>query len=434
MSAKRLPSSPWTSHISQSGFERSSRCEKIRPASWRSCSLRARLRQRGVAHVVVEVEARVVDPERPAHLEAAGRRASAGSAARAAAATRCARANSSRAGGGPSKITSAPTCMCERLLLLVRGRRRRPRSGGPCDPAAPREERTTRDTRVCEAAGDRARGTGRTRNRAGGARRHRQPAVHRRPRGGRPDAARRAAVSADRFDGAAAFRLLRRQVELGPRPAGSPESRRLARLLSGSCRAASYQEVPGGLRNVVGTVPRPRAGLRGGGRPLRHQGHPRLRGRQRRRLRHGRRGPARPHASGAPAHTVKFVFFDGEESPRGTPDREFEKKGLRGQQGRRQALRGRTRDGAARLRRATAGSRIHYEEQLEPGPVAEAAQRRPIASGALEVFPRGDQGPVSDDHLPFLEAGRALDRPDRLRLPLLAPPLRRHVRRLASAA
>ena len=31
MSAKRPPSSPWTSHSSHSGFERSSRWEKIRP-------------------------------------------------------------------------------------------------------------------------------------------------------------------------------------------------------------------------------------------------------------------------------------------------------------------------------------------------------------------------------------------------------------------
>ena len=38
ISAKRLSSSPCTSQTSQSGFERSSRCEKIRPASRRSCS------------------------------------------------------------------------------------------------------------------------------------------------------------------------------------------------------------------------------------------------------------------------------------------------------------------------------------------------------------------------------------------------------------
>ena len=37
--AHLLSSSPWTTHISQSGLERSSRWEKIRPASWRSWSI-----------------------------------------------------------------------------------------------------------------------------------------------------------------------------------------------------------------------------------------------------------------------------------------------------------------------------------------------------------------------------------------------------------
>ena len=55
-----------------------------------------------------------------------------------------------------------------------------------------------------------------------------------------------AAVHVDRFDGAAAFRLLRRQVELGPRPAGSAESRRLARLLKRIVPRGRYQDVPGG--------------------------------------------------------------------------------------------------------------------------------------------------------------------------------------------
>ena len=42
ISAKRLPSSPWTSHVSHSGFARSSRWEWMRAASARSCSSRAR--------------------------------------------------------------------------------------------------------------------------------------------------------------------------------------------------------------------------------------------------------------------------------------------------------------------------------------------------------------------------------------------------------
>ena len=38
ISAKRPPSSPWTSHVSHSGFARSSRCEWMRAASARNCS------------------------------------------------------------------------------------------------------------------------------------------------------------------------------------------------------------------------------------------------------------------------------------------------------------------------------------------------------------------------------------------------------------
>jgi hypothetical protein len=68
--------------------------------------------------------------------------------------------------------------------------------------------------------------------------------------------ARPAAVHVDRFDGGKAFSLLRRQVELGPRPAGSPESRRLARLLRRIVPRGRFQKVPGGLRNVIGTVRR----------------------------------------------------------------------------------------------------------------------------------------------------------------------------------
>ena len=89
ISAKRPPSSPSTSHVSHSGLARSSRCESIRAASARSCSSAARRRQRGVAHVVLEVEARVVDPQRPAGLQRRDTPASGGSAGRGAAARGC---------------------------------------------------------------------------------------------------------------------------------------------------------------------------------------------------------------------------------------------------------------------------------------------------------------------------------------------------------
>ena len=145
---------------------------------------------------------------------------------------------------------------------------------------------------------------------------------------GRP-ARTAAAPTVDRFDGAAAFRLLRRQVELGPRPAGSPESRRLARLLRRIVPRGRFQEVPGGLRNVIGTVRGREPGYIVVGAHYDTKDIPRFVG-------------ANDGASGTavvaqlartirrPRHTIHFIFFDGEETPRGISDDDFERYGLRG--------------------------------------------------------------------------------------------------------
>ena len=69
ISAKRFFSSPWTSHSSQSGFERSSAWREEPPRDVAELLLGARRRQRRVAHVVGEVEGRVVHPERPPRLD-----------------------------------------------------------------------------------------------------------------------------------------------------------------------------------------------------------------------------------------------------------------------------------------------------------------------------------------------------------------------------
>jgi Peptidase family M28 len=213
---------------------------------------------------------------------------------------------------------------------------------------------------------------------------------------------RPAAVHVDRFDGAAAFRLLRRQVELGPRPAGSPESRRLAQLLKRVVPRGRYQDVPGGLRNVIGTVRGREPGYVVVGAHYDTKDIPGFVG-------------ANDGASGTavaaqlartirrPRHTVKFVFFDGEESPRGTPDSDFEDEGLRGSKVAAPTLKG----ARAMVLLDFVGDRqleIRYESNSSRGlwrKLRSAARR----VGALEVFPSGSQGPVSDDHLPFIDAG-----------------------------
>src|SRR5436189_4918608 len=218
---------------------------------------------------------------------------------------------SSRVGGGPSKITSPPTCMCEARRSWWRndasiGLRR---SRWPCFSAIDARLSAMRPlslaisvvavTAVVLACSD------------------------------APDAAR--APHKGRFNGAAAWRLLEWQVELGPRPAGSPASRRLARRLKRLLPHGHYERVPGGLHNVVGTIP----------------------GRSRRYVVVGAHYDtkdlpgfvgANDGASGTAvltqlARTIKphklrrslvFLALDGEEAPAGIPDDEFLEGGVRG--------------------------------------------------------------------------------------------------------
>ena len=79
----------------------------------------------------------------------------------------------------------------------------------------------------------------------------------RRPRRGDVRAARdaAAALKVDRFDRDRAFADLRHQVELGPRPAGSPRRAQLARWLRDRLPHGRIESVPGGYENVVGRSP-----------------------------------------------------------------------------------------------------------------------------------------------------------------------------------
>jgi hypothetical protein len=217
---------------------------------------------------------------------------------------------------------------------------------------------------------------------------------------GRPRAAQLGKV--DRFDGAAAFRLLQRQVEMGPRPAGSAESRRLARLLRRIVPRGRYQEVPGGLRNVIGTVRGREPGYVVVGAHYDTKDLPGFVG-------------ANDAASGTavvaqiartlrrPRHTIHFVFFDGEESPRGTPDEDFEEEGLRGSkvaapafaQARAMVLLDFVGDRRLSIPREANSDELLWER-------LRAAARR---VGAGRVFPDLTNGGVLDDHLPFVERG-----------------------------
>jgi peptidase M28-like protein len=215
------------------------------------------------------------------------------------------------------------------------------------------------------------------------------------------------AATVDRFDGSAAFRLLRRQVEIGPRPAGSPESQRLARLLKRIVPRGRYQEVPGGLRNVIGTVRGREPGYIVVGAHYDTKDIPGFVG-------------ANDGASGTavaaqlartlrrPRHTIHYVFFDGEEAPRGIPDVEFARYGLRGSKVAAPAF----RQARAMILLDFVGDKHLAIRREGYSDVRLWSRLRAVAKrvGAGAVFPAAIQGGVLDDHIPFRRLGvRSID-------------------------
>ena len=216
------------------------------------------------------------------------------------------------------------------------------------------------------------------------------------------EGARPARPGVDRFDAGAAWRLLKYQVDLGPRPAGSAESRRLARRLRRLLPRGRFEAVPGGLRNVVGTVRGREPGYIVVGAHYDTKDIPGFVG-------------ANDGASGTavvtelartirrPRHTIHFILFDGEESPRGSDDADFAEEGLRGsraaapryREARAMVLLDFVGDKRLRIRREGYSSKRLWSR-------LRAAARR---VGAGRTFPDSSQGPIQDDHLPFLEEG-----------------------------
>jgi glutaminyl-peptide cyclotransferase len=206
----------------------------------------------------------------------------------------------------------------------------------------------------------------------------------------------------DRFDERAAFAFLKRQVALGPRPAGSAPSRRLAALLKASVPRGRYQPVPGDLRNVVATVP--------GREPNRfvvvgaHYDTYDLPGFVGANDSASGTAVVRQLARTIRARTVRptlvFVFFDGEEAP---PNTNFDQEGLRG-----------SRVAARVFRRAEAMVLLDFvgDRNLRLPREANSNRRiwarlRSAASrvGVGRVFPPGAGPSVTDDHIPFQQAG-----------------------------
>jgi glutaminyl-peptide cyclotransferase len=216
-------------------------------------------------------------------------------------------------------------------------------------------------------------------------------------------AATRAQV--DRFDGPAAFRLIALQLGYGPRPAGSAADRRVGLKLRSLMPHGRFQAVPGGLRNVVATVPG-----RDPGRYVVVGAHydtdavPAYLG-----ANDGAAGTAavvelarqlRPRTIGP---TVQFVLFDGEETAAGVPDSQFLAKGLRG-----------SKVAARVFRQAQAMILLDFigqknlslpEEESSDPDLWQRLRAAAARAGVASYFPNSTEVGIYDDHTPFLSEG-----------------------------
>jgi glutaminyl-peptide cyclotransferase len=217
-------------------------------------------------------------------------------------------------------------------------------------------------------------------------------------------------ASADRFDAGRAWSLVRRQLRYGQRPAGSPQLRRLARVLKRDLPHGRFEPVPSpGMRNVVGSLPGTGKALVIGAHydtlavPKGFVG-----------ANNGAAGTAivvelaralgRMHRpAGAPP--IRFVLFDGEEPP-GLPedDPDFYHHGLRGS---RADARANARSTRAMLLLDYVGGRgLRLPREGSSTPALWAQVRAAaMAVGAGRVFPDGTGETIYDDHTPYLRAG-----------------------------
>jgi hypothetical protein len=209
----------------------------------------------------------------------------------------------------------------------------------------------------------------------------------------------------DRFDGDRAWAELLRQVRLGPRPARSPALRALARRLRRTLPDGRIEPVPGGLQNVVGVLPgrlpavvlaahydtkdTPKgfvgANDGAGGTALVVEAARSLR--------------ALPQND---PREVRFVLFDGEESPAGCS--EFLECGIRGSRAYARAHGGELK--ALVLADFVANRRLRLKRDRGSDAALwarfRAAARR---AGVGTIAPDATQGAVEDDHTPFMKAG-----------------------------
>jgi glutaminyl-peptide cyclotransferase len=229
---------------------------------------------------------------------------------------------------------------------------------------------------------------------------------------GQGSAAGATGLRVDHFDAERAWRIVERQLTHGPRPAGSPQLRRLARSLRPLLPNGRFERLPGepGLRNVVGTLPGRQPGIVVGAHYDTLVEPPGFVG-----ANNGAAGTAvvieaaralrrvrRP--AGAPE--VRFVLFDGEEPAAGLPEEttDFYSEGLRGS--RAYVARHPNRTAAMLLLDyvGNRGLRLPREGSSTPA-LWDRVRAAARTVGAARFFPDETGARIMDDHTPFLLAG-----------------------------
>ncbi len=208
------------------------------------------------------------------------------------------------------------------------------------------------------------------------------------------------------FDAARVLDGARSQLAFGPRPAGSAALKRLSEQLRVRLPNGRFEPVPGGLRNIVGTLPgRSPAILIGAHYDTKDL--PGFVG-----ANDGAVGSAavlelaRVLARKRPRdpREVRLVLFDGEEQPRGTPQAQFLRFGLRGSKAY-------AHSHAAELSSMVLLDFIGNRQLVLPreggsdsvlwGKLRAAA----AAVATLDAFPVREVPEIYDDHTPFARAG-----------------------------
>jgi hypothetical protein len=216
------------------------------------------------------------------------------------------------------------------------------------------------------------------------------------------------AARANRFDTARAFALIRRQVAVGQRPAGSPQLRALAERLRPMLPGGRFEDVPNhpGLRNIVGVLPGRKPAIVLGAHYDSEFHPPGFVGANdsaagtaavielARDLRAERRPPG--------AREIQFVLFDGEEEPPHSTD--FKRDALRGSKAYVRAHRGQVREMVLLDYIANKGLRLPREATSSPA-LWKRMRAAAARVGVGAVFPARAQTAILDDHTPFLDAG-----------------------------